>query len=170
MIARTYKSQGNIAYASAVLNNLMEFVPENSQAYAQLGSIYLEQGNFYDAKDNFEKALSFRDIDERSEVLAKFGLAEVLVTLNLELKKAEKLLKNLPNTDDIQWKKYKLLGDLYTKQQMFEEASKVYELSLTYVKAKTLLDGKQANLKEGASNWQDSAHIYQAEIEALISS
>jgi tetratricopeptide (TPR) repeat protein len=170
LIARAYKNQGNIAYASTVLKNLIEFAPDKAPAYVQLGSIYLEQGKFYDAKDNFEKTLSFRDIDERSEVLAKFGLAEALVTLNLDLKKAEKLLKNLPNTDDIQWKKYKLLGDLYTKQKRFEEASNAYELTLTYAKAKTLLNNKQANLKDGASNWQESAQIYKKEIDTLISS
>ncbi|WP_340075889.1 alkaline phosphatase family protein [Leptobacterium sp. I13] len=126
---RTYFSESRILLGKGRVNaalKLLEKAKENkpgAQVWTQVGKIYLQTGDFKDAKEAFQRALDFEIDNARVHQL----LATALVRLGHYEEAAEhaltsiELIKYFPEA-------HAILGEALTKMGDLENAKKAYEM------------------------------------------
>ncbi|WP_218079340.1 tetratricopeptide repeat protein [Anthocerotibacter panamensis] len=167
-LAQAYAKLGKTAEAAAELKTSMSSnESKNPNTYARLGRMYLDQKQYIEASEAFAAAIK---MNPEVKANVRLGLIEALINAD-KFEEAEAELKALPQTSRVAPAQHKLMGDLYTRQGLFKEATEQYQAATLLTKEGEDIFGDVEDLEglDADENWEELADTYRATASTAMS-
>ena len=152
-------NKSDVSEAIELCNKAIEYDPNYSMAYGNLGSYYYSQGDLTKALNNYEKAVSL--LPEMP------NLWYVLGSVYWELNKPEMAINAWLNAVKLKpnfTEAYNNLGVAYTKLGRYQEAINAYKTAIT-IKADANVYYNLGLAYEAILDWQNAIFAYKKAIE-----